>query len=104
MKKHGTIPPADFNKWAIICEHIIRHYNEGWADEYLYSIESIHSLKNSAFIMSCICEAQASSIDMLMYYDTRSSCFNGIFDFYSYKPLHGYYSMYWYGMFYDMKA
>ena len=54
--------------------------------------------------MSCICEAQASSIDMLMYYDTRPSCFNGIFDFYTYKPLKGYYSMYWYGMFYDMKA
>ena len=26
VKKHGTIPPADFNKWAVICEHIIRHY------------------------------------------------------------------------------
>ena len=29
VKKHGTIPPADFNKWAVICEHIIRHYTEG---------------------------------------------------------------------------
>ncbi|MBR6726713.1 MAG: hypothetical protein IKM08_00835 [Clostridia bacterium] len=32
IKKHSTIPPADFQKWAEICEHIIRHYNEGWAD------------------------------------------------------------------------
>jgi hypothetical protein len=31
-KKYGTVPPADFRKWAVICEHIIRHYNEGWAD------------------------------------------------------------------------
>jgi hypothetical protein len=25
-------PPKDFKKWAVICEHIIRHYNEGWAN------------------------------------------------------------------------
>lgn len=27
-------PPADYLKWARVCEHIIRHYNEGWADGY----------------------------------------------------------------------
>ena len=32
-------PPKDFHKWARICEHIIRHYNEGWADGYTYGIE-----------------------------------------------------------------
>ena len=32
--KHGTYPPRDFLKWARICEHIILHYNEGWADGY----------------------------------------------------------------------
>lgn len=32
IKKHDTLPPADFKKWAVICEHIIRHLNEGWAD------------------------------------------------------------------------
>ena len=26
--KKGTYPPADFAKWARICEHIIRHYTE----------------------------------------------------------------------------
>lgn len=34
IKKHNTLPPADFEKWASICEHIIRHYNCGWADGY----------------------------------------------------------------------
>ena len=34
IKKHATIPPKDFHKWARICEHIIRHYTEGWADGY----------------------------------------------------------------------
>ncbi len=38
-KKVGTYPPKDFLKWARICEHIIRHYNEGWADGYSYGIE-----------------------------------------------------------------
>ena len=39
IKKHGTIPPKDFKKWAVICEHIIRHYNEGWADGYKLNIK-----------------------------------------------------------------
>ena len=231
IKKHGTIPPADFEKWAVICEHIIRHYNEGWADgynlnieyweiwneadldsddsdnkrtwggtkaqffdlyeitakhlkgkfphlkiggpalahneewaedflcemkkrdveidffswhiyctepchmvkkaermralldkygykntesilnewnyvkgwtdEYLYSIKTMHGIKGASFVLSCICQAQHTSIDMLMYYDTRPSVFNGVFDFYTYEKLKGYFALYWYGMFYD---
>ena len=27
-----TIPPSDYLKWARICEHVISHYTEGWAD------------------------------------------------------------------------
>lgn len=38
-KKYGTLPPKDFKKWAVICEHIIRHYTEGWADGFYYDIE-----------------------------------------------------------------
>ena len=37
--KHGTFPPKDYLKWAQICEHIIRHYNEGWANGFHYGIE-----------------------------------------------------------------
>ena len=37
--KHGTFPPADYLKWARIAEHIIRHYNEGWANGFHYGIE-----------------------------------------------------------------
>ena len=234
IKKHGTLPPKDFKKWAVICEQIIRHYNEGWADgfhlnieyweiwnepdldpddspnkrtwggtkaqffdmyeiaakhlkscfpnlkiggpalawritwaedflrtmqernvpidffswhfyctgpkkiidmaerirglldkynyknaesilnewnyvrgwtdEFVYSLQTIHGIKGAAFVMSCISEAQKSdAIDMLMYYDTRPSSFNGAFDFYTAKPLKGYYPFYWYGMFYDME-
>lgn len=38
-KKYGTVMPSDFSKWARICEHIIMHYNEGWADGFNYNIE-----------------------------------------------------------------
>ena len=231
VKKHGTLPPADFEKWAVVCEHIIRHYNEGWADgfslgikyweiwneadldpddspnkrtwggtkaqffdlfeitakhlksqfpelkiggpalaydedwaedflcemqkrqvpidffswhiyctepvhmtkkaerirtlldkhgynhaesilnewnyvkgwtdEYLYSLKTIHGIKGASFVMSCMCECQKSSVDMLMYYDTRPSVFNGVFDFYTYEKLKSYYALFWYCMLYD---
>jgi hypothetical protein len=39
IKSYTIDPPKDFSKWARICEHIIRHYNEGWADGYTYGIE-----------------------------------------------------------------
>lgn len=38
-EKCGTIPPPDNRKWARICEHIIRHYTEGWADGFFMDIE-----------------------------------------------------------------
>lgn len=38
-KKYTTIPPKDFAKWARICEHIIMHYNEGWADGFYYNLK-----------------------------------------------------------------
>ena len=38
-KKYGVMPPKDYKKWAKICEHIIRHYNEGWADGYHWDIQ-----------------------------------------------------------------
>lgn len=37
-KKYGTLPPKDFKKWAVICEHIIRHFTEGWADGFHMNI------------------------------------------------------------------
>lgn len=233
VKKYRTLPPKDFDKWAVICEHVIRHYNEGWADgfrlniryweiwnepdgsdgaaekctwggtrqqffdffetaakhlkrcfpdlkiggpalahdlewaedflcemqkrnvpldffswhiycsepeamlekagrvralldrygyreaesilnewnyvrdwgpSFIRSLETIHSIKGAAFAMACMSAAQDSSIDMLMYYDTRQSYFNGVFDFYTCRPLKGWYAFYWYGMFYDAKA
>ena len=39
IKAYRIHPPKDVKKWAVICEHIIRHYNEGWADGYHYGIK-----------------------------------------------------------------
>lgn len=237
IKKHATLPPKDFHKWAVICEHIIRHYNEGWADGYhlnmkyweiwnepdlddddspnkrcwggtkaqffelyaitakhlkscfphlkiggpavasvkpgrewmpdflaymqahdvpidflswhvyltepqkaveraewvreqldahgytqtesilnewnyvknwrdlfVYTIKMIHGEKGAALIGSMIACAQRTSIDMLMYYDTRPSVFNGVFDLYTYEKLKGYFPLAWYANFYDVDA
>ncbi|MBQ8186168.1 MAG: hypothetical protein IJ037_04775 [Clostridia bacterium] len=37
VKRH-IHPPKDFAKWARIAEHIIRHYNEGWAGGHRWGI------------------------------------------------------------------
>ncbi len=130
MQKRNV--PIDFFSWHIYCtepakmikmaermkamlnkygyheaESILNEWNyvKGWTDEFVYSLQTIHGLKGAAFALSCICEAQkCNAIDMLMYYDTRPSNYNGAFDYYTAKPLKGYYALYWYGMFYDMKA
>ena len=39
IKKYGSNPPKDFKKWAVICEHIIRHYNEGWCNGFFWNIK-----------------------------------------------------------------
>ena len=85
-------------------ESILNEWNylRGWTNDFVYTIEAIHSIKGAAYLMSALSLAQPSSaIDMMMYYDTRPSVFNGIFDFYTCRPLKGYLCMKWYGEFYD---
>ena len=38
IKAYRIFPPKDPAKWARICEHIIRHYNEGWANGFRFGI------------------------------------------------------------------
>ena len=38
-KKYACTPPKDFAKWARICDHIIMHYNHGWANGFEYGIK-----------------------------------------------------------------
>ncbi len=38
VKAYRIFPPKDNQKWAEICEHVIRHYTEGWANGFCYKI------------------------------------------------------------------
>jgi len=38
IKKHHTLPPKDFEKWADICKHIVMHYTKGWNNGFNYKI------------------------------------------------------------------
>ena len=38
-KKYVSLMPTDFAKWARICEHVIMHYNEGWANGFNYNLQ-----------------------------------------------------------------
>ena len=129
MKARNT--PIDFFSWHIYCqepkgmtdtadrirkmldengytnaESILNEWNyvKNWEDQFIYSIETIKGMKGAAFVMACMTAAQQSSIDMLMYYDTRPSALCGIFDMYTYRPLKGYYAFLWYSIFYDCTA
>lgn len=37
-KKYRIHAPSDPEKWASVCEHIVRHYNCGWANGYHWNI------------------------------------------------------------------
>ena len=39
VKAYNIHPPKDFAKWARVCEHVVRHYNEGWANGFRWGIE-----------------------------------------------------------------
>ncbi len=39
IKPYNIYPPKDYKKWAEICEHVILHYNYGWADGFEFGIE-----------------------------------------------------------------
>ena len=38
IRKYGVMPPPDLGKWARVCDHVVRHYNEGWANGFRWNI------------------------------------------------------------------
>jgi len=70
------------------------NYVKNWDTLFVYSIEQIISMKGAALNSACMLACQQSTMDMLMYYDARiDTCFNGLFDFYTLRPLKGYYGI-----------
>lgn len=125
MSKHNV--KLDFFSWHIYCSEVMKttekaeriralldkngyektesilnewNYIKGWEADFIPSIMTIHGMKGAAFTMASMCASQHSSIDLLMYYDTRPGLFNGAFDYYTLAPLKGYYPFKWYGMLY----
>lgn len=39
VNKYFTDPPEDVEKWINVCDHIIRHYTQGWADGFYLKIK-----------------------------------------------------------------
>ena len=37
-RRYNCMIPGDMEKWAEICAHIVRHYNEGWANGFHWNI------------------------------------------------------------------
>ena len=85
-------------------ESILNEYNyvEGWTDLFISSIEAIIGMRGAAFTSASMAGGQASTLDMLMYYDARPCAFCGMFDFYTYRPLKGYYPFVMYSQLYQL--
>lgn len=79
------------------------NYVKNWDTLFVYSIEQIISMKGAALNAACMLACQQSTMDMLMYYDARiDTCFNGLFDFYTLRPLKGYYGICMFNELYKM--
>ena len=80
---------SNLNEW---------NYVKGWSGDYVYSADSIcgeNCLKGAAFTAAVMSSCQDAPVDMLMYYDARtSSMFNGLFDRVRLYPLKAYYAIY----------
>lgn len=88
------------------CESILNEWNyvRDWGDGFVYTIQQIISMKGAAFTAACMsCGQSNPDIDMLMYYDARPGTFNGLFDYYTMKPLKGYYPFYIFANLYELE-
>lgn len=70
------------------------NYVNGWTDKFQNTIDAIRGLKGAAFAAGVLSAGQDSPVDMLMYYDSQPSVFNGLFDIYTYAPTGTYYVFY----------
>ena len=90
LDKYGyTRAESNLNEWT---------YMKSWTEDFSYSMETIASVKGSAFFCAVMQECQDAPLDMLMYYDARPNTnFNGIINFRTNTPLPGYWAYYAWG-------
>lgn len=75
------------------------NWNIGWGgDDWKESIRvrgEMNNFRMASFYAATMCLLQRAQVDVLMYYDMRSSCYyNGVFDAGSSTALKGYYAFY----------
>lgn len=70
------------------------NYVKGWTADFPYTVNVIKGQKGAAFTAGVMNACQQKPVDMLMYYDTQPTVFNGLFDLYSFAPTQCYYSFY----------
>lgn len=78
------------------------NYLENWTDKFVSSIEAIIGMRGAAISAAAMITGQKSPLDMMMYYDARPGCFNGLFDFYTLRRLKGYYPFFCYSKLYEL--
>ena len=71
-------------------------------EEFIKTVETETGIKGAAFIAAVMAACQAEPVDMLMYYDARPCRMNGLFSFYTYRPLKGYFAVKIWGEFLKM--
>ena len=105
---YGTEPKDMLKRANVVREKLDRagygdaesHLNEwnyvaDWCDGWLDTVRDIISMKGAAFISACMSEGQNSpAVDMMMYYEVAPTTMNGVFDFYTCKPIKGYWALY----------
>ncbi len=90
VRARAYLDKYGFNK----TESILNEWNylEGWNGErFINTIKNITGMRGASYIAAMMIGCQNAPVDMLMYYDARPSIFNGMFDYYTQKPLKGYY-------------
>jgi hypothetical protein len=74
------------NEW-----NYVSNWNERWTDTILQIIGP----RGASFLAAILCVGQNDpTMDMMMYYDAAPCTLNGIFDFYTCKPIMGYWAIY----------
>ena len=101
LVKHGYgAAESVLNEW---------NWNLGWYEEAFRASAATrtdaNNFKMAAFYASVMCAMQDSSVDLLMYYDTRlPTHYNGVFDQVTQRPLKGYYPFYAWAKLRDLGA
>ncbi|MBR3691912.1 MAG: hypothetical protein IKL89_04365 [Clostridia bacterium] len=100
QKVREMLDSYGFTETESICNEW--NYVESWTENFIHSIEFIHSHRGAAFTAACMIRAQNNPIDMLMYYDAQPGVWNGLFNYYTLRPEKTYYAFLFFNRLYRL--